>query len=514
MLAIAVAVFWPLALRVDTLPRRFDRAAFEGFTRDNPKIISDRWNKFVQTTGPLQLETLRLFTAGRLRRDDVGYARATREALTDLGPTFIKLGQILSVREDILGPVWAGELAALQDGIQPVAPEAALRAISESFGGAAGAFESIDPTPVAAASLAQVHRGVWCDEGGERVDVAIKVLRPGVVEAVAVDLCVLLRASQVLSQWAPRVLPASRVDWAALLVGLATSLWEEVDLSGEADRQERFQRNMRSVERAYVPRVLDSRREAMVSEWVDGTPMRAVSSPAVLRSAVAVMRDAYCQAMFVDAFFHADCHGGNLLWMGDATASDASSAGAGQLCILDCGLMVDIGPSASDGLLRLSLHLASRDWARVVDDSITLGFLPPSLLPAQRASAQGIARRLVGPYLDVGGGAAAASAYSASALFNDVSSASTELPTALPACTPPLKPASGPPTPPLKPASGPPSMHATARSSAPPLAVRAPWSPRRGRSIASPLPHLRLCLLSWLAVPSPLPPGCPPAPAA
>jgi hypothetical protein len=215
-----------------------------------------------------------------------------------------------------------------------------------------------------------------------------------------------------------------------------------------------------------------------------------------------------CQAMFVDAFFHADCHGGNLLWMpardgataamdGVSTAEQAEAKGtkeaeetedaevaSGALCILDCGLMVEIDPSAADGLLRLSLHLAGRQWAAVVDDAIQLGFLPPQITPQQRASAQGIARcgppdefsrgvleavrrprgcvalrltacvaagsharvvphqcalwsirvssRLVGPYLDVGGGASAASVYSASELLRDVRAASAELPTALP----------------------------------------------------------------------------------
>lgn len=94
--------------------------------------------------------------------------------------------------------------------------------------------------------------------------------------------------------------------------------------------------------------------------------------------------------------------------------------------------MVEIAPSDADGLLRLSLHLAARQWPSVIDDSIQLGFLPSTITPSQRASAQGIARRLVGPYLNVGGGAAAASAYSASTLLRDISAASTDLPTSLP----------------------------------------------------------------------------------
>jgi len=134
--------------------------------------------------------------------------------------------------------------------------------------------------------------------------------------------------------------------------------------------------------------------------------------------------------MYVDAFFHADGHGGNLLWAENKTSTKKED---GDLCILDCGLMVDIDPSAAEGLLRLSLHLASRDWTSVVDDAIALGFLPDDLSPQLKAEARGIARRIIGPYLDVGGGAAgAASAYKISTLFDDVSAATLKLPTSLP----------------------------------------------------------------------------------
>ena len=94
-----------------------------------------------------------------------------------MGPTFIKLGQLLSVREDVLGPVWAAEICRLQDGVAPVAPERALATLAESF--SADAFVSIEPVPVATASIAQVHRAVWRAADGASVDVAVKVLRPG-----------------------------------------------------------------------------------------------------------------------------------------------------------------------------------------------------------------------------------------------------------------------------------------------------------------------------------------------
>ena len=219
------------------------------------------------------------------------------------------------------------------------------------------------------------------------------------------------------------MLPSSQVDWQALLAGLASGLWEECNLSGEADRQRRFRVNMAAVPGVMVPAVFMSCREVMVSEWVEGVPLRALAAtdPA-LKLAQARMRDAYCQSMFVDGFFHADCHGGNLLWV-PASAS---------LCILDCGLMVEIEAQAARALLRLSLNLASREWAGVVEDAVALGFLPADLPEKDRMLARGVARRILGPYLDVGGGARGFAQYSLTSLFNDLTSAAAALPTALP----------------------------------------------------------------------------------
>mmetsp|Transcript_55427 Transcript_55427/g.166175 ORF Transcript_55427/g.166175 Transcript_55427/m.166175 type:complete len:796 (-) Transcript_55427:339-2726(-) len=415
--------------------RRFDRTAFDN---RNPGAASARWIEFLRTTAPLASDVAGLWASGRLRRDDDSLARSVRLALSDLGPTFVKLGQILSVREDVLGPVWASELAKLQDSVRPFGAEEAREAVERAFAVEGnGVLEDFDAEPVAAASIAQVHRATWRPSGSGgpsdvAVPVAVKVLRPGVADRVAVDLAVLLRAGDLLAEWAPRLLPRSQVDWRDLLKGLAEGLWMECDLSGEAERQETFRVNMQSIPGVFVPKVYASTQGVMVSEWVDGVPLRSIppGDPRLIQ-AQALIRDAYCQSMFVDAFFHADCHGGNLLWVSDDGVGSRGNA-SGRLCILDCGLMVAIDPSAAEGLLRLSLNLAARDWASVVNDAVSLGFLPPDLSDANALKARGVARRILGPYLDVGGGARAASAYSASALFDDVAAAASGLPTSLP----------------------------------------------------------------------------------
>lgn len=421
----------PSSSKVLPIPIKFDRIEFE---RRNNNLISKRWTEFLSESAPFASQAARLWASGRLRRDDESLAENLRETLTNLGPTFVKLGQILSVREDVLGKVWATELAKLQDDVRPFSGKEALAVVRDAFGGEFGA--TVSEEPVAAASLAQVHRGKWRREDGTVVEVAVKVLRPGVRERVSADLCVLLRAGDLLAGWAPRVLPVSRVDWQALLEGLVCGLWEECDLSGEAERQTKFAENMRSVPRVFVPGVIASTENVMVSEWVDGVPLRAISPmDNRLKEAQALMRDAYCQSMFVDAFFHADCHGGNLLWVPGNNSTKGNTSGANssdRLCILDCGLMVAIDSSSAEGLLRLSLHLAARDWTRVVESAIDLKFLPRDLNEGDVIKARGVARRILGPYLDVGGGAKAASAYSASSLFRDISSAALDLPTSLP----------------------------------------------------------------------------------
>ena len=406
------------------LPVDFDREFFEAKYREDG-TLNRRWTEFLKETGPFVQQAVTLWTRGQLRRDDPRLAESARQTLTNLGPAFVKLGQILSVREDILGEVWSAELAKLQNSVSAFGgPEAVEEALSNEI---RKGLLSFDDTPIAVASIAQVHKGIWQNQDGTTTEVAIKVLRPNVASQVGVDLCVLLRAGGILSEWVPRILPVSRVDWEALLAGLAKGLWEEVDLSGEAQRQIRFATNMEPVPRVFVPEVVAYNRDILISEWVDGTPLREIPGMDIrLKEAQALMRDSYCKAMYVDAFFHADGHGGNLLWV------EASDEKEGELCILDCGLMVDIEQDAAEGLLRLSLHLAARDWTRLVDDIIDLGFLPQDLSPQLRSEARGIARRIIGPYLDVGGGAKAASAYSISSLFDDVSAATLKLPTALP----------------------------------------------------------------------------------
>ena len=147
------------AFNVDRLPAVFDRAAFDRYSNSQPRAMAERWGTFVQATAPVGQEVISQFAAGKISRDDPAIAASLRTALTRLGPTFIKIGQILSVREDVIGPVWASELAKLQDGIAPVSGVEAIEAIGRSLGDLEEL--NIDPNPAAAASIAQVHRAVY-----------------------------------------------------------------------------------------------------------------------------------------------------------------------------------------------------------------------------------------------------------------------------------------------------------------------------------------------------------------
>ena len=406
------------APRATDCPREFDRNAFERYLDARPAALFKRTAAVASEIVPLQARAGQLWAAGSLRRDDARFARDAAAALERLGPTFIKVGQLLSVREDVVGPVWAAELARLQATVTACSADAPAVVWGANF----AKLTRVNATAAACASIAQVHKGTWQSTTGATIEVACKVMRPGVRDAVAVDLCVLLRAGEVLETWAPRVLGRSNVDWKLLLTGLTSALWSELDFVGEGERQETFRRNMGTVENVMVPRVLGATRDVLITEWVDGCTLNELDDRSrQLQRSVEYIRNAYCQSMYVDGYFHADCHGGNLLWTSEDT-----------LCILDCGLMVAMGKDDSLALLSLSLALAARDWPRVVAAAASLGFLPETMDTATRTEAERVVQAIVGPYLDAGGGAKAAASYQASALFRDVAQASTGLPTNLP----------------------------------------------------------------------------------
>ena len=287
-------------------------------------------------------------------------------ALTQLGPSFIKLGQLLSTRADLLGEEIAADLARLQDRLPPFPGEAARAAVAAEFGEPVEAlYAGFDETPVAAASIAQVHFARTV-EGRE---VAVKVLRPGVAAAFARDLDLFLWLARLIERRLPslrRLKPAEVVNTLADVVAL------EMDLRFEAAAASELAENFAGDLDFRVPRVDWRRtgRTVLTLERVAGIriddreALLAAGHPIaeVVRKAAAV----FFQQVFRDGFFHADLHPGNLF-----VAED------GAITAIDFGIMGRLDRATRYYLADMLIGFLTGDYRRVAEVHFAAGYVPP-----------------------------------------------------------------------------------------------------------------------------------------
>jgi ubiquinone biosynthesis protein len=283
-------------------------------------------------------------------------AERIRSAMEELGPTFAKLGQILSTRPDLLPPEFIEELATLQDNVPPLTEPEVVRVMEEELGVPwEDVFESIEPTPMAAGTIAQVHRATLAD--GSRV--VVKVQRPTAREDIMQDLALLqLFAQKTESR------PAFRqvIDMPAVFEHLSQSLRRELDFRQEAGNIDRMGQVLEPYPRLAVPAVYHDLSSArlLVMEEIQGAPIRMAPEGAERREAARQLLESYYAQILTEGFFHADPHPGNLMWWNE------------KIYFLDFGMVGQIGPEIRENLMLLLMAFWQEDVQFLTDVTLML----------------------------------------------------------------------------------------------------------------------------------------------
>ena len=276
------------------LPLVYDKDLIETYWKKERGALNQRWSYFVGKAVPF------------LTKHIPGLSRRARIDLQDLGPTFIKAGQMMSVRPDVLPQVTLDELTKLQDSVVPFDTEIAVKQIEEELGGPLGQFfTSISEEPVAAASLAQVYLATLAD--GKDTKVAVKVQRPSVLATVSKDLYVLRRAAEVFQGLVDRFAPQQKTNYVALLNEWSIGFYTELDFANEGRNQERLRTSLidAGIEGITVPKVYDDMctRRLLVSEWMDGKKL-SECPPEEIKEVTAIAQEAFLTQLFEFGFFH------------------------------------------------------------------------------------------------------------------------------------------------------------------------------------------------------------------
>jgi ubiquinone biosynthesis protein len=290
------------------------------------------------------------YTGADLTRAAVGSPDTGKRlvaAFSKLGPTFVKLGQILSTRPDLVPPGILGELTQLQDQVSPLPFDQVEQQLRVALGpGFRELFERLEEAPLASASIAQVHRATLKDGTA----VVLKVQRPGLRPKIESDLNIL----RAIASWVEESFDeAAAMDLGGVLRGFAKSLAQELDFRCEARNMARFRRNFADDPQVRIPRVFDelSSSEVLCMEFAEGRKFSEVlASGEDTRPLVEVYFKTAYKMLFVDGFFHGDLHPGNVFVQAD-----------NGLAIIDCGMVGRLSPAMKDRLIDILHAVLSED---------------------------------------------------------------------------------------------------------------------------------------------------------
>jgi ubiquinone biosynthesis protein len=332
--------------------------------------------------------TARLLSAGR--RLDAPRGQRLREAAERLGPIFVKFGQVLSTRRDLLPPDVADELAKLQDQVPPFSEAESVRLIEAAFGRRVDEiFASFERAPVASASIAQVHFATLHD--GKAV--AVKVLRPGMLEVIDQDLALLRTAAT----WVDRIwADGKRLKPREVVAEFDKYLHDELDLVKEAANATQLRRNMQDLNLVIVPEMVWDlcKPSVIVMERMNGVPISqidrlreaGVDIPKLARDGVTI----FFTQVFRDGFFHADMHPGNI-------QVSLDPASFGRYIALDFGIIGTLTEIDKEYLAQNFIAFFRRDYKRVAELHVESGWVPPQ---TRVDELEGAVRAVCEPYFD------------------------------------------------------------------------------------------------------------------
>ncbi|WP_443029226.1 ABC1 kinase family protein [Spirulina sp. CS-785/01] len=302
---------------------------------------------------------------GKIQKNEQKRAIQLREVLTELGPTYIKIGQALSTRPDLVPNLYMDELSELQDQLPPFPNDVAFQFIAEELGERPeNLYAELTADPVAAASLGQVYKGKL--KTGE--DVAVKVQRPDLIRRITLDIFIM----RSLAGWAQNNIKRVSSDVLAIVDEFAARIFEEMDYVQEGRNAEEFAQLYNYLPEIYVPCIYweYTERRVLTMEWVEGTkltkPEKIQAQGIEATHLVEVGVSCSLRQLLEHGFFHADPHPGNLLATPD-----------GRLVYLDFGMMSRIKPYQRYGLIEAVVHLVNRDFEALAQDYIKLEFLDP-----------------------------------------------------------------------------------------------------------------------------------------
>jgi predicted unusual protein kinase regulating ubiquinone biosynthesis (AarF/ABC1/UbiB family) len=300
-----------------------------------------------------------------------------RETLLHLGPTFIKVGQFFSTRADLFPSEYVEELSKLQDQVPAFGYEQVAAIVQQELGKPIEQIYSyFDPTPLAAASLGQVHRAKL--KSGE--EVVVKVQRPGLVRLFTIDLEIGRGIAEFFQHHTPW--GGAGRDWIGIYEECRRTLWEEVDYLNEGRNADTFRRNFRDMPQIAVPKVYwrYTSPRLLTLEYLPGIKIsdyEALSAAGLDRRALARLgAEAYLRQLLKDGFFHADPHPGNIAVKPDGT-----------LIFYDFGMMGRLRPGIKEKLAGMLAAVVAKDAEQVVALLVELGVLVPTadLAPVRRS---------------------------------------------------------------------------------------------------------------------------------